>query len=195
MSKGRPLYQYQPYNETPDVAIGLLLPFNKSSKARTPSAHYASGSTSGGNVFGQSYTTEEQAVSNLKNLLLTTKGERYMQPNFGTNITDMLFENNTIDAREILTDTLTEDIEYWLPYITVNDVELISSPDMHSLTIRLHFRITTVGANLVINILATENEFTVSEPEASIVSRFDQELVEVGTFNTNAGIGGIGGQY
>ena len=71
MGKGRPVYQYQPYNERPDVAIGLLLPFNKASKARSATGHYASGSNSGGSVFGQSYSTEEQAISNLSNLLLT----------------------------------------------------------------------------------------------------------------------------
>ena len=187
MGKGRPIYQYQPYNENPDVAIGLLLPFNKSSKARKPTANYASASTAGGSVFGQSYTTEDQATSNLKNLLLTSKGERVMQPNFGTRIRDVLFENNTIDIRDSLIDTITEDIEFWLPYITVNDVEVVPSDDMHSVEIRIHFTIRTVGANLVINILADENTFTVSEPEESEI-QINEELVEVGTFNVNSGV-------
>ena len=30
----RPIYKYQPINETPDVAIGIPLPFNMASKAR-----------------------------------------------------------------------------------------------------------------------------------------------------------------
>ena len=67
----RPIYKYQPINETPDVAIGLSIPFNNSSNSRPININYASGSTSGASVFVQTYTTEDQAVSNLKNLLLT----------------------------------------------------------------------------------------------------------------------------
>ena len=34
--------------------------------------------------FSQAFNSFEQAKSNLKNLLLTRKGERIFQPNFGT---------------------------------------------------------------------------------------------------------------
>ena len=98
----RPVYRYQPVNETPDKAIGILLPFNNSSNARPDTLNYASGSISGKQLFGQSYSTEEQVISNLKNLLLTRKGERVMQPLFGTDIFDKLFENNTLDLRSSL---------------------------------------------------------------------------------------------
>ena len=76
----RPVYQYQPINETPDIAIGVPLPFNKSSRAHTDffrsatfgdAASYASGSAGGTGVFTQTYSTEEQSLSNLKNLLMT----------------------------------------------------------------------------------------------------------------------------
>ena len=37
-------------------------------------------------IFSSTFTTEEQALSNLKNLLLTRKGERPFQPLFGTDV-------------------------------------------------------------------------------------------------------------
>ena len=37
-------------------------------------------------------TTFDQSRSNLKNLLLTKKGERVLQPNFGSGLQDLLFE-------------------------------------------------------------------------------------------------------
>ena len=159
----RPVYQYQPVNESPDEAIGILLPFNNSSISRPANLHYASGSQSGKQLFAQSYTTEEQVISNLKNLLLTRKGERVMQPLFGTDIYKVLFENNTLDLRLSLKKTLTKDIEYWLPYISINDINIISSADMHAITIMIQFTITSIGANLVINILASENELQVTD--------------------------------
>ena len=36
-----------------------------------------------------------------QDLLLAQKGERIMQPNFGTSIYDLLFENNTENIRKI----------------------------------------------------------------------------------------------
>tara|TARA_R110001592_G_scaffold360670_1_gene669485 strand:- start:549 stop:1079 length:531 start_codon:yes stop_codon:yes gene_type:complete len=161
----RPIYKYQPVNETPDVAIGIPIPFNMSSKARSISANYASSSLSGNSVFGSTYTTQDQVVSNLKNLLLTRKGERIMQPNFGTNIYKILFENNVENITSVLKESLMEDINFWLPYITVNDIKLVSSADMHQLTIALHFQITNIGSNLVINIIASENNLQVSDTE------------------------------
>tara|TARA_R110002012_G_scaffold76733_4_gene193979 strand:+ start:306 stop:839 length:534 start_codon:yes stop_codon:yes gene_type:complete len=169
----RPVYKYQPINETPDIAIGIPLPFNMGSKVRKDSAHYASGSISGNSVFGSTHTTQEQVISNLKNLLLTQKGERLMQPNFGTNVYQLLFENNTQDIRSSIKKTLTEDIKFWIPYVTVNDVKILSSNEMHQLTISLHFQITNIGSNLVINIIASENgiELGIPAPDTTLELR------------------------
>jgi hypothetical protein len=52
-----------------NTALGINLPFNG------PFV-----------VFNSTYTTDAQALANLKNLLLTYKGERLFQPNFGTNL-------------------------------------------------------------------------------------------------------------
>ncbi len=170
----RPIYKYQPINETPDIAIGIPLPFNMASKVRKDSANYASGSLAGNSVFGATYTTQDQVISNLKNLLLTQKGERLMQPNFGTNIYQMLFENNTQDIRSSIKKTLTKDINFWIPYITVNDVKLLSNNDMHQLTISLHFQITNIGSNLVINIIASENGIELGMPSLDMTSELRQ---------------------
>ena len=80
--------------------------------------------------------------SNLKNLLLTAKGERFMQPDFGTRIRQVLFDNNTDNIRQELKDTLTEDIEFWLPYIEVSDVVITTDQDRYTLQIQLSFLIT-----------------------------------------------------
>ena len=159
----RPVYRYQPRNESPDIAIGIPLPFNMASKARPVTAEYTSNNTSGNSVFGSTYTTEEQSISNLKNLILTRKGERIMQPNFGTNVYDLLFENNVQDVRSIIKKTITKDVNYWLPYITINDIKIETDIDMNQLTVAIHFKITNIGSNLVINVTATENSLQVSD--------------------------------
>ena len=58
-----------------NIAIGVSLPFNR--------------------PFNSTYTTKDQIKSNLVNLLLTTRGERIMNPLFGTDLRNFLFEGIT----------------------------------------------------------------------------------------------------
>ena len=179
----RPIYQYQPTNTNPDVAIGILLPFNKSIPGKNihdqfGQTDYTSGSLGGGSVFESSYSTEEQVISNLKNLILTRKGERIMQPTFGTDIQKSLFEPNTDQLEIELEESITSDIKFWLPYVIVNGVDVIRNINNHSINIRIRFRITESGANMVIMIFADENVITASIPELDSVQL---ELEQIGT--------------
>jgi len=185
----RSIYQYKPTDDS-EQAIGILLPLNKSAKGKSPSSNYGASPESGKGVFESSYTTQGAVISNLKNLLLTAKGERYMQPDFGTNIRTVLFENNTEDIRDILEDTIQSDIEQWLPYVILTDIGINTSADMHSLNVRLNFQITSIGANVVINILASENAFQVTD-----ISQ-DTELQQVGSSGASTAFNtGLGGSY
>jgi phage baseplate assembly protein W len=49
-------------------------------------------SSNSNGIFATNYTTLTQAKDNLKNLILTKKGERLMQPEFGCDIWLVLFE-------------------------------------------------------------------------------------------------------
>mgnify|MGYP005991799935 FL=1 len=130
MARNRKEYFYNPIDFEPDVAVGIKLPFGKPN-----------------GLFSQSYTTEEQAVSNLKNLLLTRKGERVFQPEFGSDVYSLLFENIDINIESKLVDTLTKDINFWLPYIVIDNVDVNANQDRNSVRIELRFRVTEQGAN------------------------------------------------
>lgn len=81
-------------------------------------------SSNAGGGFLLNYDTLSQAKTNLKNLLLTTKGERYMQPNFGTNLKKIVFEQNTEEIEEIIEDDIKGVVNFWLPYITIKDLKI-----------------------------------------------------------------------
>jgi phage baseplate assembly protein W len=130
MAKERKEYFYNPIDFKKDVAVGIKLPFGKPN-----------------GLFTQSYTTEEQAVSNLKNLLLTRKGERPFQPLFGSDVYSQLFENIDINLDEKISDTLSEDIKFWLPYIVIDKIDVQTEPDRNFVKIQLRFRVTEQGAN------------------------------------------------
>ena len=130
MAKQRKEYYYNPIDFKPDVAVGVKLPFGKPK-----------------GLFAQSYTTEEQAVSNLKNLLLTRKGERPFQPLFGSDVYFQLFENIDLNLNDRISETLSEDIKFWLPYIVIDNIGIETNPDRNFVRIELRFRVTEQGAN------------------------------------------------
>lgn len=94
--------------------------------------------------FEQGFTTYEQAKSNLKNLLLTAKGERIMQPNFGTGLHSLLFEPLDGSFEEKLQTVITETVAYWLPYITIDEIDVEMTDEMkdrHQANMRIGFRV------------------------------------------------------
>jgi|TARA_Y100000389_G_scaffold202184_1_gene246792 uncharacterized protein len=74
--------------------------------------------------FQQAFVSFEQAKSNLKNLLLTKKGERIMQPNFGTGLQSLLFEQADDNLEQKIEQTITENVSYWLPYVTIKNIDI-----------------------------------------------------------------------
>jgi phage baseplate assembly protein W len=178
----RPIYRLEPFNTTPNVAIGVKLPFNKPASAFSELSNYASGSTDGGSVFVQSYTTLEQVVSNIKSLLLTRKGERFMQPNLGTNIFNFLFENLTNEALETLQESIEDDFEYWLPYATLNNLMITEDRALNRFNIRFDVAVTTIRANIIINVLLDEEtilQIDVDDTETDDLAQDALQLVPI----------------
>ena len=97
-----------PIDNKKDVAVGITLPLRNSDKG----------------FFNKSYTTLEQAKSNLKNLLLTQKGERPFQPELGTNLYRLLFEPITRELPDRIAETIEDGIQKWLPYLTITKLKV-----------------------------------------------------------------------
>ena len=80
--------------------------------------------------FSQAFSSFEQAKSNLKNLLLTRKGERVFQPNFGSGIHELLFEQATNDLESKLQENITNSVNFWLPYINIDTIDVKMTDEM-----------------------------------------------------------------
>lgn len=65
---------------------------------------------------------------NLKTLLLSTKQSLLGDPNYGTNLKKLIFEQNNSILRDIVIDDIYTTIQVFMPQIVVNrnDIELIS---------------------------------------------------------------------
>lgn len=75
--------------------------------------------------FEQNFTSFDQAKTNLLNLLQTQQGERVMQPLFGTGLHSLLFEQmDDVEFEFKLQQVITENVNYWLPYINIEQIEV-----------------------------------------------------------------------
>ncbi len=76
-----------------------------------------------GGIFAVNYTTLTQAKDNLKNLILTRKGERIMNPTFGCDIYKVLFEQmdgGLIESK--IESTILDAVSNWLPYLNIDEI-------------------------------------------------------------------------
>ena len=117
-----------------DYAIGLSLPLQI-----------------GTNSFNTTYQTSDQMKSNIKNLLMTRKGERLLQPEFGSGLHELLFDFNNDDLAVQIEDAITSAVSQWLPFITIEEIEVTASDeskDRNQVDISISFRI---GENVNLN--------------------------------------------
>ena len=80
-------------------------------------------SSNSNGVFSTNYTTLTQAKDNLKNLILTKKGERLMNPDFGCDVWLVLFEQMdgaTIETR--IETAIVDAVDTWLPYLSLTSI-------------------------------------------------------------------------
>ena len=113
----------------PDITIGLQLPLG----------------THANGVFKQTQTLLEQTKSNIKNLLLTVKGERLGNPNFGSNLLNVVFEQVREDAEDQIDAAIRDSISEFLPHVIVKSIEFSNSEN--TITPRVIFAINTDTAS------------------------------------------------
>lgn len=151
--------KYYPEDRTDHGSLGILLPSNGN----------AADNSSG--IFNVSRTTEDQAVSNYINLLMTYKGERWMQPQFGVGLPLKLFEQNTDILQIEIEQEIRNQANFWLPYIINESIVvrtaqgipgLAASSEEHAIQIVITFRVTESGANRTIVIFNTEGRTNVT---------------------------------
>jgi phage baseplate assembly protein W len=131
------------------VAVGVSIPFN--GVPTQPNNVLFSGSTFptpaplGNSVFNSTYTTVDQIKSNIINYVLTNKGERVLNPDFGSNLRNFIFENTTESNLRALEIKLTNDIKNNFP--SVNVISLTLTPSYEENAIQLNIVYSIYGSN------------------------------------------------
>jgi len=110
-------------------------------------------------VFESIHNIAEQTKENLKSLLLTRIGERYMLPEFGTNLLSMLFEPITYEFNSGIQNSVTSAIKKWLPYVVIQEFKVVTVLDdpslQHMVEMSLTYSVQNFSTN-TIKIFASE---------------------------------------
>ncbi len=81
--------------------------------------------------------------SDLMHLLLTNKGERLYQPEFGTDLKKFLFEPNIVTVQANIRDEIQKAIDKYIPNLIVDKLEVnpIDGQE-HSVIVKLEYTVT-----------------------------------------------------
>ena len=115
--------QVNPLDLQGNIAIGISLPFN------------------GPVAFNSTYSTYDQIKSNLIDLLLTNKGERVFNPEFGSNLRLALFEGLNEDIDSEIRSLITTNAAIFVPDVTITNLDIIQDKDNNSLSVNVQYRI------------------------------------------------------
>ena len=105
-----------------NIAIGVSLPFDGAA-----------------GPFNKTYSTKDQIKSNLVHLILTNKGERLFNPEFGTDLKKVLFENITEDLPSTIERIITTSIYTFIPEIQSTKIEVIPDRERNSILVTVYY--------------------------------------------------------
>ena len=126
--------QISPIDFRPSVGVGVSLPFN------------------GNSCFNTTFTTQEAIKSNLVNWFLTNQGERPLNPNFGGNLRQFLFQQISEDTLEFLEEDIQSQLSTAFPSVIVDSLEVTTNPDYNSITVVLKYSVESTSISDELNI-------------------------------------------
>lgn len=116
---------------------------------------YSRGESDG--FFAQTYSIIERSRYNLTMLLMTSKGERPLMPEYGSNLRAILFDPNIAEhIDKVFYDEVKEVTETWMPEISLISVDVSTDYDKspHNVDLVIKYMLSSIPD--------TENELNLS---------------------------------
>ena len=125
-----------PIDLQPSKAVGIKLPFD------------------GKAVFNLNYSTKDAIKTNLTNFFLTGKGERYYNPNFGSEFQRLLFNPIGDNIAGEISRTVRRELSQYFPQVRINDLKVNALPSQNTVQFYLRYEIidTNIDDTLLINL-------------------------------------------
>lgn len=116
-----------PLDRQPRKAIGVSLPFT------------------GLGVFNSTFATKDAIKNNLINFFLTGKGERFLNPTFGTGLRNLLFENIDKDNVDAIDGEIRDSLRNNFPAVLPIKINTVGTPDTNTVTFSMKYQIQDTG--------------------------------------------------
>jgi phage baseplate assembly protein W len=123
-----------PIDLKPRYAVGVNLPL------------------SGNAVFTSNYTTREATKYNLINFFLTNKGERPLNPNFGSNLRSIIFEQITSRTLDGVEEMVSEEIRRNFPNVVIDDLIVSQNTDYNTILVTITYNVSNTDIRDTINL-------------------------------------------
>lgn len=95
-----------------------------------------------GNVFEMHTSLIESIKDNLKNLLLTNRGERLINPSFGASITELTMELGNEDGDTLIMNRISEAVSSAMPFVSLVGYDPVKKLTPDGAINKLSFTIT-----------------------------------------------------
>lgn len=96
--------------------------------------------------------TDNQAIkADLLHLILTTRGQRLYNPDFGTNLIKFIFEPNDALTEEGVKDEIRTVVKKFLPKLKLNDIIIAESPESE------YAAVVTISYTITDDVFATSD--------------------------------------
>ena len=99
---------------------------------------------------------------NLKNLILTSPGERIMIPGFGAGVRRMLFEPMTPETYSMISGKIRQQVSEFMGFVIIEDIIVLTSDqdiDLSPNSVRLIIKYNLGAANDSDTLIITQNQY------------------------------------
>jgi phage baseplate assembly protein W len=106
--------------------------------------------------YGLTKTFKELSAQNLKMLILTSPGERVMDPSFGVGIYNYLFELNTQHTKSQVVGRINQQVRKYLPFIAIQSIDFDEdggmTVDSNFLSVLIEYAIPSLNERYLLRI-------------------------------------------
>lgn len=109
------------------------------------------------------YTTNknltESIQQNVKNLILTSPGEKVFDANFGAGVRRLLFENADQGTSARIVESISNQISEYMPFIKIEDLQANLDPDNNKVYITLAYYVTSLSLSDTLSLEIVRNNY------------------------------------
>jgi len=108
-------------------------------------------------------TYADLITQNLKNIVLTSPGERMMDPVFGVGLRNYLFSQNVFEDHENLKIAISQLVGKYMPYVELQYIDVSDIDESNAVHVSIQYRVPSLGVADSIDVSTSLRDGTIIE--------------------------------